>query len=414
MCMSATGHFVPPFVIFPRVRMTDRLKQGAPPGTAFWCNPSGWMTADGFNKWFEHFIRHTKPSAEDPVLLILDGHSSHTKNLEFVDRAKESNVHVLRLPPHCSHKLQPLDVSFMGPFKTYFSQSIERYLKDKPGEVVTLNEMSSLLATAYHRTARAEVAINGFRKTGIVPFNRFTFADKDFAPANVTDIELQDTTVNSATDPEDVVPLIEPGAMASITATSTTTRSPPLMTTLSETATFPSFPDSDDEGPFYGFGSNTSATDSSTKTQTPPQIASQSETEDLQSSLGTKLSLATDKEGCFTVSPFSLRPLPKSTHRKAMSKRKTEKASILTASPNRQVLKTLHANKEIKQIQKIERSSKTQSDKGRKHKKRNIENVPQDTLCCLCGDQFSSSSDGEGWNQCHSWIHGCDGNMCPC
>ncbi|XP_021695236.1 uncharacterized protein LOC110675156 [Aedes aegypti] len=50
ICMSATGHFIPPFVIFPRVRMTDRLKQGAPSGTIFACNPSGWTTSEVFNK----------------------------------------------------------------------------------------------------------------------------------------------------------------------------------------------------------------------------------------------------------------------------------------------------------------------------------------------------------------------------
>ncbi|XP_062554738.1 uncharacterized protein LOC134219866 [Armigeres subalbatus] len=416
MCMSATGHFVPPFVIFPRVRMTDKLKLGAPPGTVFSCNPSGWMTAEGFNKWFEHFIRHTKPSAEDPVLLILDGHSSHTKNLEFIDRARECNVHVLSLPPHCSHKLQPLDVSFMGPFKTYFSQAIENYLKDEPGKVVTLNEMSSLLATAYHRAARSEVAISGFRKTGIVPFNRFTFSDSDFVPATVTDIELSDFMENSVIDPEEAAALIDPGARSSFTAPANAP-SPAQMVSLFERSTkFPKFSITDDESPFYGFGPEEYVTSFSYKTQTPLKVTPQSNmligTGYSQSSVS---SLSTAKEGSFTVSPFSLRPLPKSRHRKRMSKRKTEKASILTSSPNREVLKTLQANKEIKQIRKGQRSSKIQSEK--KRKKQDKENVPHDSLCCLCGDQFSSSFEGEKWNQCHrchTWVHTCDGNMCPC
>ncbi|KAG5864930.1 hypothetical protein JTB14_013977 [Gonioctena quinquepunctata] len=46
----------------------------APPRSTWACNPSGWIKLDVFTKWFDHFLNHTKPSAEDPGLLILDGH----------------------------------------------------------------------------------------------------------------------------------------------------------------------------------------------------------------------------------------------------------------------------------------------------------------------------------------------------
>ena len=39
-CMSATGHYVPPGIIFPRVRMKEELKDGAPPGSVFFCQVS--------------------------------------------------------------------------------------------------------------------------------------------------------------------------------------------------------------------------------------------------------------------------------------------------------------------------------------------------------------------------------------
>ena len=57
----------------------------------------------------------------------MDGHNSHTKNLAFVDRAAENFVTVVSFPPHCSHKLQALDVSFMGPLKIYVSKAIQRF-----------------------------------------------------------------------------------------------------------------------------------------------------------------------------------------------------------------------------------------------------------------------------------------------
>ncbi|XP_021706502.1 uncharacterized protein LOC110678188 [Aedes aegypti] len=137
--LKGRRQILPPMMIFPRARLTDNLKKGAPPDTKFVCNSSGWMTIKEFNIWFEHFLQHTRPTIDNPVLLILDGHSSHTKNLTFVERARESFVTVVCLPPHCSHKLQPLDISFMGPLKTSFSQAVEDYLKSHPGRVVTAN-----------------------------------------------------------------------------------------------------------------------------------------------------------------------------------------------------------------------------------------------------------------------------------
>lgn len=37
-CGSASGFAIPPMIIFPRVRMNDKLKEGAYPGTLFECS----------------------------------------------------------------------------------------------------------------------------------------------------------------------------------------------------------------------------------------------------------------------------------------------------------------------------------------------------------------------------------------
>ena len=65
-----------------------------------------------FTTWFKHFIRSSGASKINPVLLILDGHSTHTKNIELIDLSRENGVVLLCLPPHCSHIMQPLDVSY--------------------------------------------------------------------------------------------------------------------------------------------------------------------------------------------------------------------------------------------------------------------------------------------------------------
>ncbi|XP_062711772.1 uncharacterized protein LOC134289633 [Aedes albopictus] len=188
--MSAAGMYVPPMLIFPRVRMNDELKIGAPAGTLFRAHPSGWMQCDLFVDWFKHFLVHTKPTKDDPVLLILDGHVSHTKNLQFLDLARENHVTVVSLPPHCTHRLQPLDVSFMSPLKTYYSKAIEKFHRDTKGQPVKQANISQLFAEAYAKAAQQTTAENGFRHTGLYPLDRKVFSDEDFAHSNPSPIKV--------------------------------------------------------------------------------------------------------------------------------------------------------------------------------------------------------------------------------
>ena len=89
-----------------------------------------------------------KPCKEDPVLLVLDGHATHTKNLEMVDLARVNGVVILCLHPHCSHRLQPLDVSFMKPLSTFYTQEVEKWLRHNPGKVVTIYQVAELFGQA--------------------------------------------------------------------------------------------------------------------------------------------------------------------------------------------------------------------------------------------------------------------------
>ncbi|XP_046677400.1 MFS-type transporter clz9-like [Homalodisca vitripennis] len=120
-CMSASGNFVPPMLVFPRKRMKPELMDGAPPGSIAACHISGWIQTDLFTKWFTHFISYVKPTKDDPVVLILDGHTTHTRNLDLIDLARENGVSLVCLPPHSSDHMQPLDKTFMKSFKTYYA-----------------------------------------------------------------------------------------------------------------------------------------------------------------------------------------------------------------------------------------------------------------------------------------------------
>lgn len=192
ICFNAAGTYMPPFMIFPRQRMKAELLDHAPPGTMAECNARGWMTIETFNKWFLKFISFTGASINNRVLLLLDGHVSHTKNIDVIDKARENGVIILCFPPHCTHRLQPADVAFMRPLSAYYDSAATAWLRSHPGRVITPFQISEIFGQAYIQTATMTIAINAFKKCGIWPYNANNFTDADFIAAETTNIPIID------------------------------------------------------------------------------------------------------------------------------------------------------------------------------------------------------------------------------
>ena len=161
--MSAAGNFVPPMVIWPRVRMQPVLMEGTPPGSISAATPSGWMQTDLFVDWFKHFLKRSNASLANPTLLILDGHSTHTQNLNLIDLAREHGVQILCLPPHCTHRLQPLDVTFMKPLSLFYDECVRKWLRNHPGRLVSMFQIGALFGEAYVRAATMQNALSGIQ-----------------------------------------------------------------------------------------------------------------------------------------------------------------------------------------------------------------------------------------------------------
>jgi len=184
--VSATGNTIPPFFILPRVRFNERFIRDGPPGSRGASHKSGWMTKENFVVFLNHFISNVRCTVDKPVLLLLDNHESHV-SIECVQLAKDNGIILLSFPPHCSHKLQPLDRTVYFPLKKFYNTFLDGWCNNHPGCTMSTLDIPALIAQAFPLAMTPSNIQSGFRVSGIYPFNREIFTDDEFLPSLATD-----------------------------------------------------------------------------------------------------------------------------------------------------------------------------------------------------------------------------------
>lgn len=106
-------------------------------------------------KWLRHLIERSKPTAEQPVLLIMDNHNNHCI-LEAWEVVNANNDVMVSLPPHSSQRLQPHESLQQGMRHVY---KIQKYGK------ITRYEIAGLFNKAYTRVATCYI----FRSRFLLP-----------------------------------------------------------------------------------------------------------------------------------------------------------------------------------------------------------------------------------------------------
>ena len=192
-CCNAVGNYVPPMMIFKRKNKKLSLIDYAPLGTLNELTENGWINATSFMAYLQHFVKFIQPSKSYPVLTIMDNHKTHTKNLDLTNFARDSRFILLSLPSHTSHKLQPLNQTFFKPLKSAFNAACQSWMRSHPGRRIAVENLGELFKTAYLKSATLENAINGFKCTGIHPYNAQILPSSDF----VDDPRCEDDTVDT-------------------------------------------------------------------------------------------------------------------------------------------------------------------------------------------------------------------------
>ncbi|CAH2095105.1 unnamed protein product [Euphydryas editha] len=177
---SAAGQKTPPLIIFKGKNVWDEwTSPDAYPGTTYAATKNGWMESEVFEAFFKKTFLPAIGN-QRPVLLIYDGHSTHV-GLNIIEEARRANVTILKIPPHTSHVLQPLDVSVMKSFKDQWDRTLVQWQRLNVGKPLEKKDFSRLIGSIWTKI-NPQVLRNGFRKTGIYPINRNEIEERLFDP----------------------------------------------------------------------------------------------------------------------------------------------------------------------------------------------------------------------------------------
>lgn len=141
---------------------------------AFFASTENGWSCDALGlHWLQRvFDQYTKQKAgRNYRLLILDGHNSHI-NLKFIDYADRNRILIAVLPPHSTHRLQPLDVGLFSALSAYYTQGCDQLMAIGHGLIhLTKRNFWLLFRDAWNQAFTAQNIESGWRATGLHPLN---------------------------------------------------------------------------------------------------------------------------------------------------------------------------------------------------------------------------------------------------
>ncbi|OWZ22806.1 Retroelement [Phytophthora megakarya] len=186
MAVSGAGVVVPPlFVIKGKHKTPSNLLHGAPGGSRVTTSPNAFVTTDIFEEWVDHFVENIPPRR--PVLLLLDNHKSHVA-LPVRRKCIANGIHLLSLPPHCTHIMQPLDAGCFRSFKSDWRGVVTRWNDSTKAKNIPRTFRARLIGEAMLSAFTPENIIASWKSTGIWPIDPKvvdrTIVSKDTRPVS--------------------------------------------------------------------------------------------------------------------------------------------------------------------------------------------------------------------------------------
>ena len=163
-CVNANGSYMPPMIIYKGERKRNCNMQNFEEAI-YASTKKGWMDSETFLSWAEHFSEYLSVnSIRRPVILFLDGHSSHL-SYEVANFCKEKGIILYCLPAHSSHAMQPLDVGVFGPMKAAWHNALRKWHWNNPGKAFCKGDFTGVWK---EETSTIEKARRGLLRSGLI------------------------------------------------------------------------------------------------------------------------------------------------------------------------------------------------------------------------------------------------------
>ncbi|ERF75560.1 hypothetical protein EPUS_08972 [Endocarpon pusillum Z07020] len=127
-CVCADGTALPPALIYQGASndlQSSWMEDLHESDKAYFTSSANGWTCDALGlAWLRLFDKNTRSKGSRRRLLIVDGHSSHI-NWSFIKLADSLRILIFILPPHTTHRLQPLDVGLFSPLAQAYTQRLD-------------------------------------------------------------------------------------------------------------------------------------------------------------------------------------------------------------------------------------------------------------------------------------------------
>ncbi|XP_035826221.1 uncharacterized protein LOC118477852 [Aplysia californica] len=167
-CISASGKVLKPTIIFPGARWNWHPWEEFDVDYAL--TPNGWINSSTFMKWLQYTFFPAVDHLQRPVVLFIDGHSSHISR-DVYNFCQTHHITIYVLPSHSSHIIQPLDLVFYGSLKQEWKLAVRDYKAISRFAQVTKQTFTTVFADAWKRAYSPEKVVNAFRTSGLCPWN---------------------------------------------------------------------------------------------------------------------------------------------------------------------------------------------------------------------------------------------------
>ena len=170
---SAAGKRAPPMILFQyKEKLPKNIIAKIPTGWGIGISENGWMTLELFYEYMTNVFYPwlLQEEIEFPVVVYLDNHSSHL-TMPLVKFCREKKIEIIGLYPNSTHIMQPLDIAFFHPFKEIWKKIVTKWKNENNMKELKKEVVGIVIKKALESMAEEDIIKNGFRASGLVPFN---------------------------------------------------------------------------------------------------------------------------------------------------------------------------------------------------------------------------------------------------